>query len=241
MIEIKNLKKKFGNNLVLKGIDLTINDQDRIAIIGPSGCGKSTLLRCINMLETPTSGSIIYKGKEINKNKQDIAKIREKIGMIFQQFNLFPHLTVMENITLAPIKLGLLKESDAKKKAKELLHTIHLEDKADVYPNKLSGGQQQRVAIARTLIMEPEIILADEPTSALDPEMVGGVIEILKQIAMQGMTMVVVTHEIKFIESFATRVIFIEDGKIVEEGTSEQILHHPKEPRLKEFLSKVNK
>ena len=226
MIEIKNLKKSFGTKRVLKGIDLKIEDKDRVAIIGPSGCGKSTLLRCINRLETPTSGDVYFKGKKINNNPEELSKIRAKMGMIFQQFNLFPHLTVLENITLAPTKLNILDEKTAEK---------------NMYPSELSGGQQQRVAIVRSLIMNPDIILADEPTSALDPEMVGGVIDILKQIADQGMTMVVVTHEMKFIESFATKVIFMEDGKIVESGTSKEILHNPKSPRLKEFLSIVNK
>ena len=241
MIEIKNLKKSFGTKRVLKGIDLKIEDKDRVAIIGPSGCGKSTLLRCINRLETPTSGDVYFKGKKINNNPEELSKIRAKMGMIFQQFNLFPHLTVLENITLAQTKLNILDEKTAEKKAKELLKMINLEEKANMYPSELSGGQQQRVAIVRSLIMNPDIILADEPTSALDPEMVGGVIDILKQIADQGMTMVVVTHEMKFIESFATKVIFMEDGKIVESGTSKEILHNPKSPRLKEFLSIVNK
>lgn len=241
MIEIKNLKKSFGTKRVLKGINLKIEDKDRVAIIGPSGCGKSTLLRCINRLETPTSGDVYFKGKKINNNPEELSKIRAKMGMIFQQFNLFPHLTVLENITLAPTKLNILDEKTTEKKAKELLKMINLEEKANMYPSELSGGQQQRVAIVRSLIMHPDIILADEPTSALDPEMVGGVIDILKQIADQGMTMVVVTHEMKFIESFATKVIFMEDGKIVESGTSKEILHNPKSPRLKEFLLIVNK
>ena len=239
MIEIKKVHKKFGNKHVLKGIDLTINKGDKIAIIGPSGCGKSTLLRCINMLEIPTSGKILFKGKNLCGKDVELNKIRQKMGMVFQQFNLFNHLTVIDNITLAPVKLGLMSREVAYKKACELLELIDLADKKKEYPSNLSGGQKQRVAIVRSLIMEPEIILFDEPTSALDPEMVKEVTEVMIDIANKGMTMVVVSHEMSFVKEFASRVLFVEDGKIIEEGSSDEIFNNPKSERLKEFLSKI--
>lgn len=240
MIEIKKLYKSFGKKQVLKGIDLTINKGDKIAIIGPSGCGKSTLLRCINMLEVPTSGKVIFKGKNLCDKNVELNKIRQKMGMVFQQFNLFNHLTVIDNITLAPVKLGLMSKDNAYKKAVELLKVIDLEDKKNEYPSNLSGGQKQRVAIVRSLILNPEIILFDEPTSALDPEMVKEVTEVMLDIANRGMTMVVVSHEMSFVKRFASRVIFVEDGKIIEEGSSQDIFDNPKSDRLKEFLSKIN-
>lgn len=240
MIEIKKLYKSFGKKKVLKGIDLTINKGDKIAIIGPSGCGKSTLLRCINMLEVPTSGKVIFNGKNLCDKNIELNKIRQKMGMVFQQFNLFNHLTVIDNITLAPVKLGLMTKDSAYKKAVELLKLIDLEDKKNEYPSNLSGGQKQRVAIVRSLILNPEIILFDEPTSALDPEMVKEVTEVMLDIANRGMTMVVVSHEMSFVKRFASRVIFVEDGKMIEEGSSKDIFDNPKSDRLKEFLSKIN-
>ena len=239
MLEVKNLKKKFGNNIVLNGIDLKVEKGDRLAIIGPSGCGKSTLLRCLNMIERPTSGKVIFEGIDLTKKGIDMSKMRKKIGMVFQQFNLFPHLTVLENITLAPIKLKIMTKEEANKKAKELLDLIGLEDKSDNYPEELSGGQKQRVAIVRSLIMNPDIILFDEPTSALDPEMVGEVLELMKDLAKEGMTMVVVTHEMGFAKEAATRVIFMDDGRMVEENTPAEFFSNPKTDRCKEFLSKV--
>ncbi len=239
MITVKNLKKKFGNKIVLKGIDLNVEKGECVVIIGPSGCGKSTLLRCINGIEKLTSGKVIFEGKDINSKHVDINKIREKMGMVFQQFNLFPHLTVKENIVLAPIKLKLMSKEDANKKALELLELIDLKDKVDMYPSQLSGGQKQRIAIARSLIMNPDVMLFDEPTSALDPEMVDEVSNLMKDLAKQGMTMIVVTHEMSFVKECATRVIFMENGNIIEEGTVKEIFENPKSDRLKEFLSKV--
>lgn len=239
MITVKNLKKKFGNKIVLKGIDLNVEKGERVVIIGPSGCGKSTLLRCINGIEKLTSGKVIFEGQDINNKKVDINKIREKMGMVFQQFNLFPHLTVKENIILAPVKLKLMTKEDASKKAKELLDVIGLADKINMYPSQLSGGQKQRIAIARALIMNPEVMLFDEPTSALDPEMVEEVSNLMRDLAQNGMTMIVVTHEMSFVKECASRVIFMEDGNIVEEGTPKDIFENPKSDRLKEFLSKV--
>ena len=239
MITVKNLKKKFGNKIVLKGIDLNVKKGERLVIIGPSGCGKSTLLRCINGIEKLTSGKVIFEGQDINNKKVDINKIREKMGMVFQQFNLFPHLTVKENIILAPVKLKLMTKEDASKKAKELLDVIGLADKINMYPSQLSGGQKQRIAIARALIMNPEVMLFDEPTSALDPEMVEEVSNLMRDLAQNGMTMIVVTHEMSFVKECASRVIFMEDGNIVEEGTPKDIFENPKSDRLKEFLSKV--
>ena len=240
MLEVSNLKKTFGKHAVLKGINLTIEKGDRIAIIGPSGCGKSTFLRCLNRLEVPTSGKIIFEGTEIT-NKTDLSFIRRKMGMVFQQFNLFPHLTVEENITLAPVKLNIMEIEEAKKKVDELLESINLKDKKDNYPDELSGGQKQRVAIVRALIMNPEIILFDEPTSALDPEMVGEVLELIKKIADQGMTMIIVSHEMNFVKKWANKVLFMDNGTIAETGTVDELFNHPKNDRLKEFLSKTTK
>lgn len=239
MITVKNLRKKYGSKIVLKGINLNVEKGECVVIIGPSGCGKSTLLRCINGIEKVTSGKVIFEGKDINNPKVDINKIREKMGMVFQQFNLFPHLTVKENIVLAPIKLKLMSKEDANKKALELLELIDLKDKVDMYPSQLSGGQKQRIAIARSLIMNPDVMLFDEPTSALDPEMVDEVSNLMRDLAKQGMTMIVVTHEMSFVKECASRVIFMEDGNIVEEGTPKDIFENPKSDRLKEFLSKV--
>lgn len=239
MIEIKNLYKDFGKKKVLKGIDLTINKGDKIAIIGPSGCGKSTLLRCINMLEKPTKGEVIFNGINLCDKNVELNKIRQKMGMVFQQFNLFSHLSVIDNITLAPIKLGLMSKSKAEKEALRLLKLIDLSDKKNEFPNNLSGGQKQRVAIVRSLILNPDIILFDEPTSALDPEMVKEVTEVMKKIADDGMTMVVVSHEMSFVKEFASRVLFMDDGNIIEQGSSNDIFKHPKSERLKEFLSKI--
>lgn len=239
MITVKNLKKKFGNKIVLKGIDLNVEKGERVVIIGPSGCGKSTLLRCINGIEKLTSGKVIFEGKDIYSKNVDINKIREKMGMVFQQFNLFPHLTVTENIILAPVKLKIMTKEEAIKKAIELLELIDLKDKKDMYPSQLSGGQKQRIAIARALIMNPEVMLFDEPTSALDPEMVDEVSNLMKDLAKKGMTMIVVTHEMSFVKECATRVIFMENGSIIEEGTVKEIFENPKSDRLKEFLSKV--
>lgn len=241
MLEVKNLKKKFGNNIVLNGIDLKVEKGDRLAIIGPSGCGKSTLLRCLNMIERPTSGKVIFEGIDLTKKGIDMSKMRKKIGMVFQQFNLFPHLTVLENITLAPIKLKIMTKEVANKKAKELLDLIGLEDKSDNYPEELSGGQKQRVAIVRSLIMNPDIILFDEPTSALDPEMTLEVLELIKNIADNGMTMVIVSHEMNFVRKCANKVIFIDDGKISFYGTAKEAFSNRDNERLKDFLLKTNK
>ena len=230
MLEINNLKKNFANKKVLKGINLEVNKGDVIGIIGPSGCGKSTLLKCINLLEKPTSGKIIYNNDNIVDN-DDLEIIRRKIGMVFQQFNLFENMTVLENIILAPTLLKIMKK---------ILDKINLKDKANNYPSELSGGQKQRVAIVRTLIMNCEIILFDEPTSALDPEMICEVTNLMRQIRDEGMTMIIVSHEINFIKNFCNRVIFMSDGYIVEEGTSNEIFEHPKDERLKTFLSKIN-
>ncbi|MEG0576694.1 MAG: amino acid ABC transporter ATP-binding protein [Bacilli bacterium] len=235
MLEVKNLFKNFGKIKVLKDINLKIEKKDIIVIIGPSGSGKSTLLRCINELEKPTKGEILFEGKLVT----NIDSHRKKVGMIFQHFNLFPHLTVLENLTIAPIKLKLKKKEEAEKDAKSLLKDVNLMDKIDVYPNNLSGGQKQRVAILRTLMMEPSMILADEPTSALDPEMVGEVLELMQKLAKDVYTMVVVSHEMKFARNVATKIIFMDEGRIIETGTPEEIFEHPKNERLKEFLSKI--
>ncbi len=239
LIEVKDLCKSFGNHEVLKGINTTISKGEVVAIIGPSGCGKSTFLRSINLLETPTSGMITFEGTDITDKSVDINKMREKIGMVFQQFNLFPNMTVKENIMLAPVKLQIMSKDDASKKAEELLQRIGLSDKADMYPAQLSGGQKQRIAIARSLAMNPDVMLFDEPTSALDPEMVGEVLSLMKELAKEGMTMVVVTHEMGFAREVASRVMFIDEGVIQEENTPEEFFANPKNARLKDFLAKV--
>ena len=239
MLEVKKLKKKFGKNIVLKEINLKIEKGDRLAIIGPSGCGKSTLLRCLNMLEIPNEGQIIFDNQDITKKGSNLSIIRRKMGMVFQQFNLFPHLTVLENITLAPIKLGVLTEKEAKKTALDLLETIDLKDKANHYPDELSGGQKQRVAIIRTLIMNPEIILFDEPTSALDPEMVNEVLDLIMNLADKGITMLMVSHEMEFVKKFATKILFLDEGKISFLGTIDETINSNND-RLKEFLNKTN-
>ncbi len=238
MLEIKKLRKNFGKKEVLKGIDITIKDGEIIGIIGPSGCGKSTFLRSINMLEKPTSGEIILDDNIIDE-KDNLNDLRRHIGMVFQQFNLFNNMTVIDNITLAPIKQKLMKKEEARKEAIKLLKKIDLEDKKDNYPRELSGGQRQRIAIIRALIMNPDIMLFDEPTSALDPEMIGEVTKLMREIAKTGMTMVIVSHEMSFIKSFCTRVLFMDEGKIIEEGTPEDIFDNPKDSRVKAFLSKV--
>ena len=239
MIEIKNLCKSFGNLQVLSDITETINEGDKVVVIGPSGGGKSTFLRCINCMEDPTSGSIIFEGEDLADMKVDINKHRESIGMVFQQFNLFNNKTVLENITLAPVLLKKMTKEQANEKAYELLRRVGLEDKANVYPSTLSGGQKQRVAIVRALAMNPKVMLFDEPTSALDPEMVGEVLEVMKQLADEGMTMVVVTHEMGFAREVGSRIFFMDAGRITEQGTPDEIFNHPKNARLKEFLSKV--
>lgn len=239
LIEVKELKKAFGDNHVLDGISTDIHQGEVVAIIGPSGSGKSTFLRSLNLMEVPTGGQILFEGTDITDPKVDINRHRQKIGMVFQQFNLFPHKTVKENIMLAPVTLKLMTNEEASKKADELLLRVGLPDKADAYPDMLSGGQKQRIAIARSLAMNPDVMLFDEPTSALDPEMVGEVLELMKELAKTGMTMVVVTHEMGFAREVATRVIFIDDGKIQEENTPAEFFENPKNPRLKEFLSKV--
>lgn len=241
LIEIKDLKKSYGDHLVLDGINTTIHKGEVIAIIGPSGCGKSTFLRSMNRLEQADSGEIIFEGVNILDKKTDINKIRERIGMVFQQFNLFPNLTVKENIMLAPVKLGRKNKAEASSYADELLARVGLADKADMYPESLSGGQKQRIAIARTLAMNPDVILFDEPTSALDPEMVGEVLQIMKQLAQDGMTMIVVTHEMGFARDVATRVMFIDEKNIMEENSPEEFFGNPKNQRLKDFLSKVRR
>lgn len=237
MIEINNLIKSFGDNEVLKGINAEIGDSEVVCIIGPSGSGKSTMLRCINMLETPTDGEIIIDGEKVSES--NINDVRTKMGMVFQNFNLFPNMTVIENITCAPINVKGVEKSMAYEKARELLSKVKLPEKADVYPGSLSGGQQQRVAIARALAMEPEIMLFDEPTSALDPEMVGEVLDVMKELAKEGMAMAVVTHEMGFAKEVGDRVLFMDGGYIVEEGSPEEVLSNPKEERTKNFLSQV--
>ncbi len=237
MIEINNLIKSFGDNEVLKGINAEIGDSEVVCIIGPSGSGKSTMLRCINMLEIPTDGEIIIDGEKISES--NINDVRTKMGMVFQNFNLFPNMTVIENITCAPINVKGVEKSRAYEKARELLSKVKLPEKADVYPGSLSGGQQQRVAIARALAMEPEIMLFDEPTSALDPEMVGEVLDVMKELAKEGMAMAVVTHEMGFAKEVGDRVLFMDGGYIVEEGSPEEVLSNPKEERTKNFLSQV--
>lgn len=237
MIETKDLKISFGELKVLKGITQTIKQGEKVVIIGPSGSGKSTFLRCLNLLETPDSGSILFEGNDITSKNADINLVRRQMGMVFQHFNLFPHLTVLKNITLAPVKLKIFSEKQANEKAMELLERIGLSDKANVYPSTLSGGQKQRIAIVRSLAMSPKVMLFDEPTSALDPEMVGEVLSVMKELAKGGMTMVVVTHEMGFAREVADRVVFMEDGIVAEEGTPSQIFDSPKSERLKKFLN----
>ena len=240
MLIVKNLEKNFGKTKVLKNINLEINEKERVVIIGPSGCGKSTLLRCINQMEKPTKGKVLFEGIPLDDKKTDINKIRIKMGMVFQQFNLFPHLKVIDNIILAPVKLKLMSKEDAIKKGKMLLDKIGLAEKINNYPKELSGGQQQRVAIIRALMLDPDLLLFDEPTSALDPEMKQEVLELMKNLGASGLTMIVVTHEMQFVKEFATRVIFIDEGKIVEEGKPNDLFNHPKSLRLKEFLNNIN-
>ena len=239
MIEVKNLCKSFGDLQVLKGISETINDREVVCVIGPSGSGKSTFLRCLNLLEEPSGGEVFLDGKKINDSDVDINEIREKLGMVFQGFNLFPHMTVLDNLTLAPIKVKGMEKAAAEEKARNLLETVGLADKAEKYPASLSGGQKQRVAIARALAMDPEIMLFDEPTSALDPEMVGEVLNVMKNLAENGMTMVIVTHEMGFAREVADRVLFIDEGNILEQGTPAELFGNPQHDRTKNFLSKV--
>ncbi len=239
IIKIENLRKAFGDQEVLKGISMNVNKGEVIAIIGPSGCGKSTFLRSINLLEQPTEGHILVDNIDITSHGIDVNEMRQRIGMVFQQFNLFPNMTIRKNIMLAPVELGKMTRQEASDKADELLARIGLSDKADDYPDCLSGGQKQRVAIARALAMNPEVMLFDEPTSALDPEMVGEVLALMKDVAAGGMTMLVVTHEMAFAREVANRVLFFSDGVITEDGTPEQVFEHPKSPRLQEFLGKV--
>ena len=239
MIEVNNLKKEYGKLKVLQGISETIKENEVVCVIGPSGSGKSTFLRCINLLESPTSGEIYIDGEQINKKDVDINVIRTKLGMVFQNFNLFPHKTTLENITIGPIQVKKIPKAEAEKEARALLETVGLSDKADVYPSSLSGGQKQRAAIARALAMKPEIMLFDEPTSALDPEMVGEVLQVMKSLAHRGMTMVIVTHEMGFAKEVADRVLFMDEGLIVEQGTPEEIFGNPQNERTQSFLSKV--
>ena len=240
MLEVKKLKKRFGSNVVLNDISFNVSKGDIISIVGPSGSGKSTLLRCLNLIEKPSSGDIIFEGTSLVGKKADLSLLRQKMGMVFQQFNLFPHLTVIDNITLAPVKLKLMNEVTAIKKALELLNTINLKDKAEHYPNELSGGQKQRVAIIRTLIMEPDIILFDEPTSALDPEMIGEVLDLIKKVADTGKTMVIVSHEMNFVKKVSNRVLFIDGGKVIFDGKTKDFFSS-ENIRIKEFLDKIKK
>lgn len=239
LIQVQDLKKSFGTQVVLDGITTEIDQGEVVAIIGPSGCGKSTFLRSLNLLEEPTSGTILFEGTDITDKSVDINKMRQKIGMVFQQFNLFPNYTIQNNITLAPVKLGLMTQQEAEKKAKELLERVGLPERANDYPSQLSGGQKQRIAIARALAMNPDVMLFDEPTSALDPEMVGEVLELMRELARDGMTMVVVTHEMGFAREVANRVIFMDDGRILESGDPKEFFANPKTQRAREFLSKV--
>lgn len=239
IFEVKELKKAYGDHVVLDHINTTVSKGDVIAIIGPSGCGKSTFLRSLNMLEAPTSGQILYHGTDITQKDININKIRERVGMVFQHFNLFPNMTIRDNIMLAPIKLGLMSKQEAHDKADELLERVGLKEKADSYPNLLSGGQKQRIAIARAMAMNPEVMLFDEPTSALDPEMVGEVLNIMKELAESGMTMIIVTHEMGFAKEVSSRCMFFDNTQIQEENTPKEFFENPKSPRLKEFLSKV--
>ena len=239
MIDVKNLSKSFGDHEVLKDISEHIHPGEKVVVIGPSGSGKSTFLRCLNLLETPTAGTITFEGVDITDPKTDINKMRQRMGMVFQHFNLFPNMTIRKNITLAPVQTGLMKQAEADEEAMRLLKLVDLVDKADAYPNQLSGGQKQRIAIVRALAMKPKVMLFDEPTSALDPEMVGEVLEVMRDLAKDGMTMVVVTHEMGFAREVANHVMFMADGKLLEEGSPEEIFTNPQHPRLKDFLAKV--
>ena len=239
MIDVKHLSKSFGNHLVLDDISEHIHPGDKVVIIGPSGSGKSTFLRSLNLLEEPSAGSITFDGVEITSPKTDIDKVRRQMGMVFQHFNLFPNMTIKKNITLAPVRTGLMTQAEADEKAMQLLRRVGLEEKADAYPNQLSGGQKQRIAIVRALAMNPKVMLFDEPTSALDPEMVGEVLAVMKELAADGMTMVVVTHEMGFAREVGNRILFMDGGKIVEQGTPDAVFNHPQNPRLRDFLSKV--
>ena len=239
MITVKNLHKYFGDNEVLRGIDYTVHDGEKIVVIGPSGSGKSTFLRCLNLLEVPTSGEIWLDDTLITDPNVNIDKVRQRMGMVFQHFNLFANLTIMDNITLAPTKLGIMSKEEAKENALSLLKRVNLSDKADAYPAQLSGGQKQRIAIVRSLAMNPEVMLFDEPTSALDPEMVGEVLDVMQELAKAGMTMVVVTHEMGFAREVGTKVLFVDEGVIKEENTPAEFFANPKDPRLQDFLSKV--
>ena len=239
MINVKDLKKIFNGNEALKGVSVEINKGDVMCIIGPSGSGKSTFLRCLNLLERPDGGQVIFEGDDLTDKRVDLNLHRQKMGMVFQQFNLFPHMTVLENLTCAPMMLKKTSREAAEKMAMDYLQRVGLADRADAYPNQLSGGQKQRIAIVRALCMEPDVMLFDEPTSALDPEMVGEVLDVMKELARQGMTMVVVTHEMGFAREVASRVVFMADGAILEEGTPQEIFDHPQDPRLQDFLSKV--
>ena len=239
MIDVKHLSKSFGDHLVLDDISEHIYPGDKVVIIGPSGSGKSTFLRSLNLLEEPSAGSITFDGVEITSPKTDIDKVRRQMGMVFQHFNLFPNMTIRKNITLAPVRTGLMTQAQADEKATQLLRRVGLEEKADAYPNQLSGGQKQRIAIVRALAMNPKVMLFDEPTSALDPEMVGEVLAVMKELAADGMTMVVVTHEMGFAREVGNRILFMDGGKIVEQGTPDAVFNHPQNPRLQDFLSKV--
>ena len=239
MITVKALHKSFGGLEVLKGVNQHITPGEKVGVIGPSGSGKSTFLRCLNLLERPTSGQILFEGIDITDPKCDINSVRRRMGMVFQQFNLFPHLTVLQNLTLAPVNTGIMSKEEAAQKATQLLGRVGLKDKANTYPNQLSGGQKQRIAIVRALAMNPEVMLFDEPTSALDPEMVGEVLDVMKQLAQDGMTMVVVTHEMGFAREVGDRVLFMDEGVVMEEGTPQQIFSEPKNPRTQDFLRKV--
>ena len=239
MIDVRELSKSFGDHLVLDKISEHIESGEKVVVIGPSGSGKSTFLRCLNLLETPSSGTITFDGQVITDPKTDIDAVRRRMGMVFQHFNLFPNMTIRKNLTLAPVRTGLLKQSEANDKAAALLKRVGLEEKADTYPAQLSGGQKQRVAIVRALMMEPEVMLFDEPTSALDPEMVGEVLDVMKELARDGMTMVVVTHEMGFAKEVGSRILFMADGKVLEKGTPQEVFGSPKNPRLQDFLSKV--
>ena len=239
MIYVKDLHKSFGNNEVLRGVNYHIARGEKIVVIGPSGSGKSTFLRCLNLLETPTRGSVTLDGEEITSPKCNINRVRRKMGMVFQQFNLFPHKTVLENIMLAPVHLKTMTKPEARDKAMALLERVNLTDKADSYPRMLSGGQQQRIAIVRALAMDPEVMLFDEPTSALDPEMVGEVLDVMKNLAVSGMTMIVVTHEMGFAREVGDKVLFMDEGIIMEQGTPDEVFNHTRSPRARDFLRKV--